>query len=157
MRKNEFGKADATKQTCQWKQTQIILLACLGMVSSVMAIIALFHPELTSAQRMSMLTAVAVMNGLAGTGWWGHGFFPAVPNQRVRNAICISGSTLMALWVVVFCHIVLPRADFTVSQLMVAILWAMTAPVGVLLGLIVGLEKSALRKVAAFDSSASRC
>jgi hypothetical protein len=156
MRKNEFEKADAAKQPCQWKQTQIILVACLGMVSSVMAIIALFHPELNSAQRMSMLIAVAVMNSLAGAGWWGHGFFPAIPNQRVRDAICISGSMLMALWAVVFCHLVLPQADFTVSQLMVAILWAMTAPVGVLLGLIVGLEKSALKKVAAFDSSAGR-
>jgi hypothetical protein len=154
MRKNEFGKADAVKQTCQWKQTQIILVACLGMISSVMAIIALFHPELTSAQRLSMLTAVVTMNVLAGAGWWGHGVFPAIPNQRVRDAICISSSTLMALWAVAFCHLVLPRADFTVSQLMVAILWAMTAPVGVLVGLIVGLEKSALKKAAPFDSLA---
>jgi hypothetical protein len=156
MRKNEFEKADGAKLTCEWKRTQIMLVACLGMISSVMATIALFHPELTSAQRMSMLIAVAMMNVLAGAGWSGHRLFPAILNQRVRDAICVSGSTLMALWAVVFCHVVLPRADFTVSQLMVAILWAMTVPAGVLLGLIVGLEKSAFKKMAAFNSSAGQ-
>lgn len=156
MREKEFEKADGAKQTRQWKQTQIMLVACLGIISSVMAIIALFHPELTSTQRMSMLTAVAVMNGLAGAGWLGHGFFPAISNQRVRDAIGISGSTLTVLWAVVFCHVVLPRADFTMSQLMVAMLWAMMAPAGVLVGLIVGLEKSALKRVEAFNSSAGQ-
>jgi hypothetical protein len=156
MLKNEFEKVDKAKQARKLKRTQIMFVACLGMISLFMVTFILFNPELTSVQRMSVLATVAVMNMFAGIGSLGHRFFLAILNQRVRDAICISGSALVARWSVAFCCVVLPRVDFTVGQFVVAVLWATMAPTGVLMGLIVGLEKVAWKKAATIDSLASQ-
>jgi hypothetical protein len=149
MLKNEFEKVAGTKQASILKRTQIIFAACLGAYSMTGVTFLLFNPELTSVQRMSVLAAVAVMNMLAGIGLLlGHRFFPAILNQRMRGVICFSGCALLVLWLVTFCYVVLPRVDFTVGQLVVAVLWATMAPTGVLFGFIGGLEKAAWKKTA---------
>jgi hypothetical protein len=156
MLKNEFNKMDRTTKAGEWKRLQIIIFASLCVVSVVTTALILFNSELDSRQRLSGLAAVAVMILLAGLGQWSHGFFPAILNQRVRDAIVISACALIVLWLAVLAYVVLPHVDFTLSQFVVAVVWGLALMTGGLWGFIGGLEKAAWKKTATIDSLASQ-
>ncbi len=146
MLKPEFEKVDGTKEAHESKKSQIALILGLGAFLLPFAAYFLFSPELTSGQRMSGLAAVATTVLFIYLGHWGGRLFPVIPNRRVRLITGLSGNLLYVLWVFVFVYVVLPRLDFIASQLFMAICWAWTVPLGVLGGLILGLEKAALQK-----------
>jgi len=150
--KNEFEKADGTKELRAWKQIQIIFFAGLGVISLFIAAIIIFKPgglsEATLAEQMSGLTAVAVMILLAGGGYLGCGFFPVILNKRMRDAIGNSSGVLLAIWWVIFFNVILTCFDFTMSQLFVTIFWGFGVPFGAFAGFVTGLEKAARRNSA---------
>jgi hypothetical protein len=152
MLKDEFEKVDATKVTRTLKQYRAIMVACLGMESLFWATCLLLKvgrfSEITAAQQMSGLAAVAVMILLAGIGLFGHG--PANLGRRVRDLICISrGRLLGLLWVWFFCYVTEPVGFlFILPRFDGGPLWIMLPPAGVLFGFIGGLEKAALKKTA---------
>jgi len=152
MLKSEFEKVDATKVTRTLKQYRAIMVACLGMESLFWATCLLLKvgrfSEITAAQQMSGLAAVAVMILLAGIGLFGHG--PANLSRRVRDLICISrGRLLGLLWVWFFCYVTEPVGFlFILPRFDGGPLWIMLPPAGVLFGFIGGLEKAALKKTA---------
>jgi uncharacterized membrane protein YqjE len=146
MLKNEFKKLDRTTKAAGWKRLQLIIVASLGVVSAAITALVLFNPELDSHQRLTGSAAVAVMLLLAGLGQWGHGFFPAILNQRARNVIGISVCALIVLGLAVLAYVVLPQINFTVSQFAVAVVWVLALVTGGLWGFIGGLEKTAMKK-----------
>ena len=152
MLKNEFEKVDGTKVARTLKQYRTIMVACLGAESLFWTTCLLLKvgnlSEITAAQQMSGLAAVAVMILLAGIGLLGHG--PASLSRRVRDLICISrGRLLGLLWVWFFCYITEPVGFlFILPKFDGGPLWIMLPPVGVLFGFIGGLEKAASKKTA---------
>ena len=106
MLKNEFEKVDEAKRSRERKQMQIVFFASLAVVSSFATACVVFKlgtfSEISPAQQMSGLAAVAVAVLSACIGQFGHGFFPVILNQRVRDAVCISSGVLMTIWWSVF-------------------------------------------------------
>jgi hypothetical protein len=148
MLKLEFKKVEETKEARASKRSQIALIFSLCMFLLPFTAYFVFDPELTSGERMFGLAAVATTVLFLYIGHLGGRLFPVILNRQVRLITGLSGCLLYVVWVTVFVHVVLPRLDFTESQLFVAICWAWTVPVGVLGGLILGLEKAALKKAA---------
>jgi hypothetical protein len=152
MLKNEFEKVDGTKVARTLKQYRTIMVACLGAVSLFWASGLLLKvgnlSEITAAQQMSGLAAVAVMILLAGIGLLGHG--PAISSRRVRDLLCISrGRLLWLLGVWFFCYISEPVGFlFILPKFDGGPLWFMLPPAGVLFGFIGGLEKAAGKEAA---------
>jgi hypothetical protein len=147
--KHEFEKVAGMKEAREGKQTQTAFAVCACGISIFIITCLLFRigscSEITSVQQMSGLAAVALTHLLAWGGRAGQRLFPAVRDRKVSNAICFSGCGLLALWWAIFFFVVLPRFDFTISQLVVAIVWGFVTPVGAFVGLATGLEK-ALRR-----------
>ena len=156
MLETEFVKVDGTNAVRTLKQYQTIMVTCLGLVSLFWIACLLLKlgnlSEITAAQQMSGLAAVAVMILLAGIGLFGHG--PASLSRRVRDLICISrGRLLVLLGVWFICYVaepvgfllILPKFDG-------GALWIMLPPAGILFGFIGGLEKAASKGTAVTTS-----
>ncbi len=156
MLKNEFEKAEGAKEFRAWGKIQIIYSIGLCYFSLFIVACIIFKlgsfSEISPAQQMSGLAAVAMMILLAGGGYCGHGLFPVILNKRMRNAICISSGALTAFWWVTFLSVILPSFDFTTSQLDVAFLWGFAAPFGALAGFVTGFQRAAHRQTTAIDS-----
>lgn len=148
----EFTKVEETKEAREWKRNQILLWVGTSLGSLVMGSLVLFKigafSEATSVQQLSGLAAVATMILLILGGRLSHGIFPVILAKRIRDAICISAALLLALWAMVFVHLILPRYDFTIGQLLVMTLWAVVLPAGAIVGFIWGIEVGARKKVA---------
>ena len=138
---NEFKKDD--KEARDRILHQLLLACCLCSCTLAAAMGLPQNGNLTSAQQMSGLCAVAVMNLLTLGGWWGYRLFPVIPSQRVRNAMIVSIGALGALWLTIFCNVILQTYEYTVGQLTLAVLWGTMLPVGILGGLIEGIETAA--------------
>jgi hypothetical protein len=160
MLKSEFAKVDATKVANRLKQCQIIMVACLGVESLFWTTCLLLKKgrfsEITAAQQMSGLAAVAVMILLAGIGLSGHS--PVILRRKVRDLICTSNGRLLGLlWVWVFGFVIGPVDTFFVlPNYAGGFLWIMLPPAGILFGFIGGLEKAAMKKTAMADLSAGQ-
>ena len=160
MLKHEFEKVDGTKVAHTLKQYRTIMVACLGVESLFWTTCLLLKigrfSEITAAQQMSGLAAVAVMILFAGIGLLGHG--PAVLSRKVKDLICISRGRLVGLlWVWFFCYITEPVGFlFILPKFDGGPLWIMLPPAGILFGFIGGLEKAAWKKTAMADLSASQ-
>lgn len=143
---NEFKKE--TIEERDWKLNQIIVAGCMGLVTSVIAVALSKNGGITAAQRISGLTALAVFNLLMVGGRLSYRLFPVISNHRTRNAVFVSGGALVAIWLTIFFNVVLLRFNYSVSQLVLAALWGMTMPAGMLGGLIAGIETAARKNSA---------
>ncbi len=145
--KNEFEKVAGAKELRAWKWMQIIFFADLGVISLFATTCVVFRlgsfSEISPAQQLSMLAAIAVMIFLAGGGYFSSRYFPVVRNKRTRAAISISSGVLMATWWAIFFLVIVQRVNFTTSELDLAITWSYITPFGALAGFVTGLEKAA--------------
>jgi hypothetical protein len=161
MLNKEFKKVEETKEDCDHKLLQILLAVVTILVPLLLGSMVLFKigsfSQLTFGQQLSELAAVAIFPLLVYGGRLGCGFFSVIRARRIKNAIICSCGVLTLLWWLVFVHLILPRYDFTIGQLMVTTLWAFIPPGGALAGLILGIEIAARKKVAVADVSAGRC
>jgi hypothetical protein len=157
---NEFKKVEATKEECDCKRLQILLVIITILVPLFVGGMMLFKTkilsELTSGQRMSSLVAVASFFSLVWGGRLSYGILPIIRAKRIRDTVCISCFGLLVLWWMVLVHIILPRHDFTTGQLQVTVLWKMITPLGAIVGLNFGIETAAREKVLLADLSASQ-
>jgi hypothetical protein len=157
---NEFKKIAATKEEREWKFVQILLLISVSLGSALLGGMELFKigncSALTSGQQMSDLAALATLPLLVWGGRLGCGMFPAIRAKRIRDAIVYSCSVPALLWLIVFANVILPRYDFTLGQLQVAISWGVFTPLGALVGLTLGIENAAREKIEKADLSASQ-
>lgn len=135
----------------------VLALGVAGGLYSVAATFSLFKSdnEMSSTERLLGLAAIALTVWLA-AGWrLVHRFLPVFPDQRTRTAMEVVCSFLAIAWLVVFIRLILPRFDFTVSQLIVTLLWGIT-PMAGLVGIAYGLEEAACRKRVSPDGSDRR-
>jgi hypothetical protein len=148
---NEFMKVDKTHSALEWKLMEIGLTLATILVPLLFGGIVLKRAsfiDMTAAEELSSLAALAVFSLFAWSGRLGHRFLPVIQNRRIRDAILFSCCVPLMLWWVVFFRLILPRHDFTMSEVLVALAWAFFAPAGACIGLHWGIETAARKKVA---------
>jgi len=146
----EFEKADETHDARKWKLTNAFLMIFTIVLPLFMSVIVIKRAsviDMTAAQELSSLAAMAVFSLLAWAGRLSHGIFPIFANRRMRDAIGILGGLLLALWWIVFMRLIVPHHDFIMSQFLVVFLWAFFTPAGVWVGWYWGIEVAARKKV----------
>jgi hypothetical protein len=138
---DEFKKE--AKEARNWKLIHIIGAGYLCLLSSIFATALFQNGNLTSAQRMSGLIALAVFNLLTVSGRLGFHLFPVIANRRIRSIIHVVIGVLGGLWVSIFFKVILLHLDNTVSPLIVSGLWLVMVPIGILYSLMAGIETAA--------------
>jgi hypothetical protein len=157
---NEFEKVEATEEERQWQLVQIMLVAFTGL-SPILCASAAFSKhgvasEMTPGQLISILATATSLPLLAWGGRLSYRLFPVIQTKRAREAIHLTYLLPVIFWWIGFLRLILPRYDFTVGQLMVALFWALFPTMGVCIGLLWGIETAARKKVARTDLSANR-
>jgi len=155
----EFMKVDKTHSALKWKLMEIGLTLATILVPLLLGGIVLKRAsfiDMTAAEELSSLAALAAFSLLAWSGRLGHRFLPVIQNRRIREAILFSCCVPLMLWWIVFLRLILPRYDFTVGQLMVTLFWALFPTMGVCIGLLWGIETAARKEIERPDVSASQ-
>ena len=155
----EFMKVDKTHSALKWKLMEIgLTLATIqvpllfgGIVRKRASFI-----DMTAAEELSSLAALAAFSLLAWSGRLGHRFLPVIQNRRIRDAILFSCCVPLMLWWIVFLNFIVPRHDFTMGEFLVAFTWAFFTPVGACIGLNWGIETAARKEIERPDVSASQ-
>jgi hypothetical protein len=152
---NEFMKADQAQNALKWRLTEIGLTLSTILVPLLFGSIVLKRArfiDMTAAEQMSSMAALAAFSLLAWSGRFGHRLLPVIQNRRIRDAMLVSCFVPLMLWWVVFFRLILPGHDFTMGELLVAFTWAFFTPTGACIGLHWGIETAARRKVATIVS-----
>ena len=148
---NEFMKVDTIHSALKWKLMEIGLTLATILVPLLFAGIVLKRAsfiDMTAAEQLSCLAALAAFSLLAWSGRLGHRFLPVIQNRRIRDVILFSCCVPLMLWWVVFFRLIVPRHDFTMGEFLVAFTWAFFTPAGACIGLHWGIETAARKKVA---------
>jgi hypothetical protein len=155
----EFMKVDKTHGALKWKLMEIGLTLATILVPLLFGGIVLKRAsfiDMTAAEELSSLAALAVFSLLAWSGRLGHRFLPVIQKRRIRDAILFSCCVPLMLWWIVFLNFIVPRHDFTMDEFMVAFTWAFFTPVGACIGLNWGIKTAARKETERPDVSASR-
>jgi hypothetical protein len=152
--KCEFKKVDATrKERARALDRKVIFISLdilIVLVPLVLSSVMLFKAgdlsQIRSGQQMSGLAAVATFAIFAWGGRLGYRLFPVVRSGRSRELIGALVAAPAMVCCFVFYYIILPRHEFTMGPLFVAIIWGFLAPFGVALGWVLGLETAARKK-----------
>lgn len=150
----EFEKMEKERRSA--KQAKFMLTYCLMSIVAFTAYIGalLFFrvgnfSELTLRQQLSGYEALALSLLFSFGGRFGCKWFPNIRRKKVRDTICVSAGVLLALWWTLFFWGILPRQEYTLAQLCVAILWGFVMPFGLMLGLCAAIETAARKPVSA--------
>jgi hypothetical protein len=152
---NEFMKVDTIHSALKWKLMEIGLTLATILVPLLFGGIVLKRASLidmTAAEELSSLSALAAFSLLAWSGRLGHRLLPVIQNRRIRDVILFSCCVPLMLWWVVFFRLILPRHDFTMGEFLVAFSWAFFTPAGACIGLHWGIETAARKESALADS-----
>jgi hypothetical protein len=145
---SEFRKVEESKKVRIAKVVDIIILATTSLAALFMGSFFLFkirdYSELTSGQQISGVAACATFALLVWGGRLSHRRFPAIHARQIRDAIYIFSGLLITFWFLVCFKIILPRQDFAMPQLLVAILWGLLLPTGAGMGFELGNRRNAL-------------
>jgi hypothetical protein len=148
----EFEKVEEIKMTGEqklWETTLVTFSILVPLLFGSMVLLKYDNlSDMTFAEQVSSLVAIALCSLLIWGGRLGHKIFPAIRAKRTRFAIGLSFAAPVMLWVIVAANIILPRYDFTMDQLMVVISWGFFVPMGAVSGLLWGMETAARKKVA---------
>jgi multisubunit Na+/H+ antiporter MnhG subunit len=117
--KAEFRKADKTAAL----RLKRILLAGSGLLYLATSSYALVTHEMAGQERVLGFLALgfSILSGLGlryGSRW-------VRAEGRTRTTLGVGGTTLGVGWFTCFMLLILPHLDFTISQLVVALLWAL--------------------------------
>jgi hypothetical protein len=155
----EFMKVDKTHSALKWKLMEIGLTLATILVPLLFGGIVLKRAsfiDMTAAEELSSLAALAAFSLLAWSGRLGHRFLPVIQNRRIRDAILFSCCVPLMLWWIVFLNFIVPRHDFTMGEFLVAFSWAFFTPAGAFIGLHWGIETAARKEIERPDVSASQ-
>jgi hypothetical protein len=155
----EFMKVDKTHSALKWKLMEIGLTLATILVPLLFGGIVLKRAsfiDMTVAEELSSLAALAAFSLLAWSGRLGHRLLPVIQNKRIRDAIRFSCCVPLPLWWIVFLNFIVPRHDFTMGEFLVAFAWAFFTPVGACIGLNWGIETAARKEIERPDVSASQ-
>ena len=124
MLKNEFKKVNAVDKAQQRKRAGLIFAGILGLYSLIFTRL-LIKSDLTSNERLLGFASVSTTLLSVYVVWKIlPRFFPFIANKAVQSALGLIGGISGMSWFFVFVYFILPRYDFTLGQLQVAILWA---------------------------------
>ena len=155
----EFMKVDKTHSALKWKLMEIGLTLATILVPLLFGGIVLKRAsfiDMTVAEELYSLAALAAFSLLAWSGRLGHRLLPVIQNKRIRDAIRFSCCVPLPLWWIVFLNFIVPRHDFTMGEFLVAFTWAFFTPVGACIGLNWGIETAARKEIERPDVSASQ-
>ena len=156
---NEFQKVDKIQGALKWKLMETFLVLVTILVPLLVGGCVLKRAsfiDMTAAEELSSLAALAVFSLLAWSGRLGHRFLPVIQNRRIRDAILFSCCVPLMLWWIVFLNFIVPRHDFTMGEFLVAFSWAFFTPAGAFIGLHWGIETAARKEIERPDVSASQ-
>ena len=132
-----------------WKEGQIWSGAILGLLQLILIGSVLFNSDMTFAQRMSGLAAIATSILLVAAGRLSAPVFPVIRTRRIRTAmIAIAGGVPLLIWSWISSRFFLMGHEFPFGQWQTTLLWVYCPPLGVFLGLIWGIEIAARKKIA---------
>jgi hypothetical protein len=122
--KKEFKKVNEVDKAQQRKRAALIFAGSLGLYSLIFTRL-LIKSDLTSNERLLGFASVATTL-LSVYAVWKilPRFFPFIANKAAQSALGLIGGISGMGWFFVFVYFILPRYDFTLGQLQVAILWA---------------------------------
>lgn len=149
---NEFEKVGEAEEARNWKEGQILLAVSAGLLQLILIGSVFLNSEMTFAQRMSGLAAIATSILLVGVVRLSHRIFPVIRARRIRTAIIAVSGSVPAIWVWIFARYFLLGHEFPFGQWLTTFLWVSCPPLAVYLGLILGIETAARRKVATVGS-----
>jgi hypothetical protein len=124
--KVEFKKINSLDKAQQRKREGFIFAAVLGFYSLAMACLLFINKyDLTFNERLSGFASLATtLASVFVACRILPRFFPVIANKTAKSAIGIVGGISGMSWFLVFAWYILPRCDFTMGQLQVAVLWA---------------------------------
>jgi hypothetical protein len=122
-------------------------IAAAGLTSAVATRLLFWRPALVYTNLLEqMLGFVGIGLGVLFLCSWPYScrFLPVVFRKPVRRRIQLAFGGLFVAWCVMFCDFISPHYDLgQTSQWMVALVWAIMIPFGVLGGIAFGLEEAA--------------
>jgi hypothetical protein len=121
--KTEFKKASSADKEQLGKRAGFIFAALLVFYSLPITCI-LSKEDFTFNERLSGFASLETMLALVFIGWQIPRFFPVIANKTAQSAIGIIGGISGMSWFLAFIYFILPRCDFTLGQLQVAVFWA---------------------------------
>lgn len=148
--KAEFAKAEMNE--LRERKIARFFLALAALTYLLCGTFGLLHGEMTAKERLLGFTAVfvSVLSLFLGVRY-GHKLFPVVPHRRSRFAIQVGVTLAVVLWATGYFYLILPHCDFTMGQLVVATLWAMT-PFAIVGGITNGMDEVVYRQNALAES-----
>jgi hypothetical protein len=146
----EFEKIEQARKARHFKRIYVLLMAIV--VSSIFGCAVLFKlgscSEMTVAQQISAMAALAVFYLMIWCGQASHRIFPALRAPRVKKVVPVLSIAVLPLWWVVFFNLILPHYNLDMSHLILAILWRFVTPTGAMMGLNLGIEMPARKNAA---------
>lgn len=147
--RSEFaGAEDGTQRE---RKIAGLLMALAAMPYFLFATVGLFKIEMNTSERLVGIAAVAVSVLFGCSGAFAHHFLPVLPDHRARTTVQIFCALPAVIWLLGFLYLVLPHCDFTLGQLLVAILWAMV-PLAIAWGVTNGMDKAAHARLVTADA-----
>lgn len=138
MLQGEFMKLD-TKHL----QTMKVKRFCLRLVSIILSVvltILLLKSELDLKERLLAFGALMLWVVFLSSGRFVSKFLPVLSSQQLRVAHGLLGLAVFA-WLMIFFYVILPLCNFTVGEVGVATIWAMT-PCAMVGGIIDGMDEA---------------
>jgi hypothetical protein len=147
---NEFKKIQAKVAARKEKEMRIYCVV-FPVIYSGLGFYGLLKAEMSEAQRILGLTAVALADIFIWFAPYFHRHLPVVQHKKARMTIQIVPMLAWMICAGFFMNFVLPRLDLTQSQLGVSVLWLML-PCAMLGSIGYGLGEAARKYVATADS-----
>jgi hypothetical protein len=122
--KQEFKKAGMAGPAQLRKRAGFVFAGILALYSLALTWL-LLTKDVAFRERFSGLASVVTMLLSVYVAWKIlPRFFPVIASKTVQSAIGIIGGITGAIWFLAFAYFILPRCDFTLEQLRVAVYWA---------------------------------
>jgi len=119
-----------------------VFLGTAGLAYICTVAYALLAHEMSSRERLLGYLAL-VVSAICGLGLW-RAAAGYAGGERIRAMLGVTSAVAGGAWFVCFFMIVLPRCEFSISQLVVALLWGLT-PVIASIGFAWGLGETGTR------------
>jgi hypothetical protein len=149
MVQTEFEKVELIEEDRKLKEGQFWSGAILGLFQLIVIGAILFNSAMTFGQRMSGLAAIVTSILLVAAGRLSYRRFPVIRARRNRTAFSlISGGVPAVMWCWILGHFFLTGQEFPFGHWLTTLLWVNCPPLGAFLGLILGVETAARKKVA---------